>query len=99
VPVEIEVEIEQIDDQELIGCVSKDVSLGGARVRSVLGQTISGPVVVVLSPHEEIFVAVGRVVESTLILDGGEAEMRVQFDRVTPPTRQRLSEFLAANSG
>jgi hypothetical protein len=99
VAVEIDVEIERIEDHGLIGCVSKDVSLGGVKVRSPRGQTTDGAVVVVLSPQDRMFVAIGTVIETTLMLDAGEVEMRVQFDRLSGPTRQRLAEYLAAQPG
>jgi c-di-GMP-binding flagellar brake protein YcgR len=99
VAVEIDVEIEQIDDHGLVGGVSLDVSLGGVKVRSPLGRTTDGAVVVVLSTEDRMFVAIGRIVETTVLLDTGEVEMRVEFDRVSAATRERLSQFLAAHPG
>src|SRR5258708_3420679 len=94
-PVAIDVEIQHINDEKFIECVSSDVSLGGVKVRSPLGKTTSGGVVIVLSAEDRIFVAIGTVLESTVVVDAGEAEMRLRFDRLSPPTCKRLAGLLS----
>ncbi len=94
VPIEMDVEIEALAGDGMIPGRSRDVSLGGARVRVGRSFPHGEAVVVAVAAEDRVVVSLGEVLDASKLGEDGTTELRIRFRNLGGSRRDHLEQLL-----